>query len=132
MTDNEIIKSLEICVNGGKCKDCYINPHRGNYGYCTSLALKEAFGLINRQKAEIEELTELAGKRFDDFASEYDSKMKSKAIKEFAENLKQDIKSHRTEMNMNGLKGTPRTDELTYATIIEYIDNLVKEMTEEK
>lgn len=57
---------------------------------------------------------------------------KSEAIKEFAENLTQDFKNHRLEMNLNGLKGTHRTDEMTYETIIEYIDNLVKEMTEGK
>lgn len=56
---------------------------------------------------------------------------KAEAIKEFAENLTQDIKNHRLEMNLNGLKGTHRTDEMTYETIIEYIDTLVKEMTEE-
>lgn len=54
MTTEQIIKSLEICANDGDCKDCAINPHRGNYGYCTSLAIKAALDLINRQKAEIE------------------------------------------------------------------------------
>lgn len=50
MTDNEIIKALEICANDGDCKECKINPHHGNYGYCTSLAIKAALDLINRQK----------------------------------------------------------------------------------
>ena len=53
MTDNEIIKALECCVKGLECKNCPANPHKGNYGYCTSLLLKAALDLINRQKAEI-------------------------------------------------------------------------------
>ena len=54
--------------------------------------------------------------------------IKSEARKEFAENLKQDIKDHRLEMFMNGLKGTPRTREITYECVEEYIDNLLEEM----
>lgn len=62
MTDEQIIKALEICANDGDCKDCAINPHKGNYGYCTSLAIKEALDLINRQKTEIADLKdEIAG-----------------------------------------------------------------------
>lgn len=52
LTDNEIVKGLEICSNNGDCKECPINPHHGNYGYCTSLAIKAALGLINRLQAE--------------------------------------------------------------------------------
>lgn len=56
MTDNEIIKSLELCANNGDCKECAINPHKGNYGYCTSLAIKAALDLINRQQSDKEAL----------------------------------------------------------------------------
>lgn len=56
MTDNEIIKALKNCINGDECDECPINPHVGNYGYCTNLALREALKLIERQKAEIEKL----------------------------------------------------------------------------
>lgn len=54
-TDNEIIKGLEICSNNGDCKECPINPHHGNYGYCTSLAIKAALDLINRLQAKLDE-----------------------------------------------------------------------------
>ena len=50
-TDDEIINSLVICSSDGDCKECHINPHKGNYGFCTSLAIKAAIDLINRQKA---------------------------------------------------------------------------------
>ncbi|MBO5726529.1 MAG: hypothetical protein J6S00_05665, partial [Clostridia bacterium] len=56
---------------------------------------------------------------------------KAEAYKEFAERLKEDISNHRTEMYMNGLKGTPRTREITYECVEEYIDNLLKELVGE-
>lgn len=61
-TDDEIIHSLKVCSNDGDCSECLINPHKGNYGYCTSLAIKAALDLINRQKAVEENLR----KRIDD------------------------------------------------------------------
>lgn len=83
MTDNEIIKALEICTANGDCKDCAINPHKGNYGYCTGLAIKQALDLINRQKAEIEKLKEqLADARYLNTVAESDG------IKDLAERLK--------------------------------------------
>lgn len=56
MTDNEIIKALECCTKGLECKNCPANPHKGNYGYCTGLLLKDALDLINRLQAENERL----------------------------------------------------------------------------
>lgn len=56
-TDEEIIKGLQVCSSNGDCNECPINPHKGNYGFCTSLAIKAALDLISRQKAEIERLT---------------------------------------------------------------------------
>ena len=55
-TDEEVINSLKICANNGDCKECAINPHKGNYGYCTSLAINAALDLINRQREEIERM----------------------------------------------------------------------------
>ena len=91
MTDNDVIKALEICANDGDCKDCCINPHKGNYGYCTSLAIKAALDLINRQRAEIERLTAMVEAAEDylyplPFKNAYDEaieKAKAEAIKEF-------------------------------------------------
>lgn len=53
-TDDEIIHSLKVCSTDGDCSECKINPHKGNYGYCTSLAIKTALDLINRQKNALE------------------------------------------------------------------------------
>lgn len=50
MTDNEIIKSAEQCINGGNCADClYDNKKGGCRGLTTDL-----LDLINQQKVEIE------------------------------------------------------------------------------
>ena len=55
MTDNEIIKALECCINedGTKCNECPYDR------YCEMLGnkmLNDTLDLINRQKAEIERL----------------------------------------------------------------------------
>ncbi len=56
MTDTEIIKALECCSNSNSdedyCKDCPYNSIK----YCASAISKDALNLINRQKAEIEEI----------------------------------------------------------------------------
>lgn len=83
-TDEEVINSLKICANNGECKECAINPHKGNYGFCTGLAINAALDLINRQKAEIEDLREIV---FTD-RSEAIQNLKAEAVKEFAEYLK--------------------------------------------
>ena len=52
MTDNEIIKALEICQNeNGMCSDC---PYSDDYTNCNTRIAKDVLDLINRQKAEIE------------------------------------------------------------------------------
>ena len=83
-TDEEVINSLKICANNGECKECAINPHKGNYGFCTGLAINAALDLINRQKAEIEDLREIV---FTD-RSEAIQNLKAEVVKEFAERLK--------------------------------------------
>lgn len=54
MTDNEIIKALEICRNeNGICSDC---PYSDDYTNCNTRIAKDVLDLINRQKAEIDSL----------------------------------------------------------------------------
>lgn len=150
MTDNEIVKALELeatpmernCTHAvyeeacgmwctkkhmfaENCKEC--KEHQlGYYGGQAAAALD----LINRQKAEIERWQD----EYKRACAERDAHIctikfvKAEAVKEFAKRLKEDISGHRLEMYMNGLKGTPRTHEITYECVEEYIDNLVKEM----
>lgn len=58
MTEKEIIRGLECCNNNSVCVclGCPLN-YRHNNG-CISYLTANALDLINRQKAEIEELTE--------------------------------------------------------------------------
>ena len=133
MTDNEIIKALECCNRNGSCSKCpYDRASFEHEPDCASAMTADALDLINRQKAEIERLENslaISKKETRRYAAQYQT-IRSDVAKEFAEELKKDISWHRTEMFMNGLKGTPRTHEITYECVEEYIDNLVKEFTE--
>ena len=127
MTDNEIIVALDGSILNAKSVDCKVWS-------LEVYKLENALNLINRQKAEIERLEkEIKDKEKvynDEFClrKEWQTKCreshkekqitKSEAIEEFAERLKSKI-WHSPEYNyINSI--TP-----------DYIDNLVKEMTEE-
>ena len=118
MTDEQIIKALECCnrpTSEGRCKGC---PYYKIDGRCTAILLDETINLINRQKAEIESLkhrkTELQ------IRNQELQHEKSEAIKEFAERLKHFIIPQ-------------KADGYTREIVLKIdIDNLVKEMTEEK
>ena len=60
MTDNEIINALECCKNSlsekDACGDCPL--YEEEEVTCITILSKNAFDLINRQKAEIEKLTQ--------------------------------------------------------------------------
>ena len=90
--------------------------------------LEDALAIIKKQKAEIKRLKK-EQQQFADIGKMY-SEVRAEAVKEFAERLKEDISNDRLENFMNGLKGTPMPKVLTYDCIEDYIDNLVKEMTE--
>lgn len=57
MTDEQIIKALECCKDGEcRCKECPYGVSECLTEDDVSIILKDAFDLINRQKAEIERL----------------------------------------------------------------------------
>ena len=131
MTDNEIIKALEYCstdVRENTCPKCaFYKKHR-----CSTLMLNAVSDLINRQKAEIERLTAkiLVKDNINDYntaqlriAREELRTAKSEAIKEFAERLK------RTSIGLE--IGDDKKLKMTVVSTVA-IDNLVKEMTEER
>lgn len=113
MTDNEIIKALKCCKSSvASCEEC---PMYVEGVICHGYELnKKALDLINRQRAAIEKLTinmnafGLGMKR----EKENADIAKAKAIKEFAERLKETKFKH-------------DNDYIIYA---ENIDVLVKEM----
>ena len=106
MTDNEIIKALE-------CSPL------NDIGGCRKI---DALDLINRQKAEIEEL-----RADNNYLFETMPHMKAEAIKEFAERLNARIRKDIDEQGMLPLPYTKKA----YDTVKIFIDNLVKEMTDQ-
>ena len=100
MTDNEIIKALECCINEDNdfmaCgnKGCaFMECKMGKDRECQYYMMKSVLNLINRQKAEIERLTinmnafGLGMKR----EAERADTARAEAIKEVAERLKETI-----------------------------------------
>ena len=87
MTDNEIIKTLECCINN-KCSNC---PQR-KMACSETVAMENALDLINRQKAEIERLKSYKNLYEDLKAENLETikaikNCKAEAIREFAERL---------------------------------------------
>lgn len=114
-TDEEIIKALECCMRGNHCEGyCPYDDEYDDFEECTSKLTKDALDLINRQKAELEDLREIV---FTD-RTEAIKKLKSEAIKEFAERLKE----HYVKPEF------PWDDFYVDEGVV---DNLVKEMTGE-
>ena len=112
MTDNEIIKALE-CVMGNdvNCSECTYQKVLP-FPSCRMMCAKNALALINRQKAEIENLQKnIDGLNI--FTTNHIKVVRLQAIKEFAEKLKNCFAISRD-----------------YLDIINIIDNLVKEMTD--
>ena len=119
MTDNEIIKALNYCCgniknNDEECNEdmCYqvTLPESRDEGtrFCRQWLIKDALDLINRQNAEIERLEKKANTPFAKFTFDENklkeivadaigniefnlNSVKSEAIKEFAERLKEEI-----------------------------------------
>lgn len=57
LTDEEIVKALECCINGNICSECALSA-----GNCNEkVAMAFALDLINRQKAEIDDLERIVG-----------------------------------------------------------------------
>ena len=123
MTDNEIIKALELHSDmESYCTD--ICPYSQDDYYCDSLRARGAIVLFNRQKAEVErlqqkyELSEAEREANVKGFTETLKTVRAEAIKEFAERLKE--KADRGFWQ-----------EHSYVDV-EDIDNLVKEMTEDE
>lgn len=115
MTDNEIIGCLKNC-RVGDCENCKaLNVCDATFSFH-----KEALDLINRQKAEIEELEKslLKEKLRNNMLYEVGNEIKSVTIKEFAERLKETCYTY---SDICGYQST--------VVDVNQIDNLVKEMT---
>lgn len=138
MTDNEIIKALNYCCgniknNDEECQEdmcyqvCLPESREEGIRWCREWLIKDALDLINRQKAEIERLREIANHKCQKCVSRTIECAKSEAIKEFAERLKENIRNA-IDTYYNSYGGGYYHAEDT----IDDIDNLVKEITEER
>ena len=133
MTDNEIIKALNYCCgniknNDEECNEdmcyqvCLPESREEGIRWCGEWLMKDALDLINRQAAEIERLQKnIDGLNI--FTKNHIKVIRLQAIKEFAERLK------RTSIDLE--IGDDKKFKMTVVSTVA-IDNLVKEMTEEK
>ena len=134
--DNEIIKALEHCKRPAGKHDCENCPYVLSRGMCTTNMLNDTIDLINRQKAEIDELQlkisscnaeiekfhKIADRLKSANATKYSNGYQvgyTKAIKEFAERLKE--LSYLPNLSLTNME----------VVDIAIINNLVKEMTEQ-
>ena len=132
MTDEQIIKALDCCHSelGNMCSICPLFDPDNDY--CEDELHKNTLDLINRQKAEIEELRERISyleKSIDCSRKEYNrllqklQQAKSEAIKEFAERLK--------SISIGLEIGDDKKFKMTVVSTVA-IDKIAKEMTEVK
>jgi signal recognition particle GTPase len=128
MTDNEIVKCLEICTSEGtKCGNCpYFCDGCVEDGY-RSKPMRDALDLIKRQKAEIERLQNHIKNTFENLTKqcvEHEIKtVKSEAYRELAEKLKENT----LEVDVSYGYGKEHYTEVV--AVVE-IDNTLKELTE--
>jgi hypothetical protein len=85
MTDAEIIKALECCIDEdfNLCNKC---PIKIECYTQTVYIKKKALDLINRQQAEIERLKDMVAQN-EGVLPEYENLIKAEAIKEFASDI---------------------------------------------
>ena len=156
MTDEQIVKALECCGNMNECKkECPLDD-LGGIDKCIHTLMLNALALIKRQQAEIEKLNvdldaircaanslkmhydKAKSEAVWDIATEYEAykeavecalvETRSEAVREFAERLKSRIRKDIDEQGMFPLPYTKKA----YDTVMIFINNLAKEMTEKE
>lgn len=125
MTDNEIIKALENEIH-------LVNYVNGFSADNVSLdLLQNILDLINRQQAKIErlEMTIEINANMVEEINNLNENIRAKAIKDFAEKLKQEDFDHCIDVIYDG-SGELNRVAIRRVLFNKQIDNLVKEMTE--
>lgn len=96
LTDEEMIKAYELCVmDGVGCAECPYSVYaREGLGYCNGDIEEDILDLLQRQKAEIERLTEENGylKQCADTFLEDCKRERKQAVKDTAKEILQTIK----------------------------------------
>ena len=117
MTDKEIIKALELCMDeDDRCGEC---PYEGSPERCVKVHGKDLLDLINRQKAENERLetNNLSIQKTLSKMSLGVEQARAEAIKDFADDL----------MARAYLSSNWSNSERTYVVEVEDINTLVDE-----
>lgn len=120
-TDEQIKKALELCINweAEYCEKCPFDDECGNDG---DTPLRNALDLIKRQEAEIERLQGKV-KMYEEERKYHFAMSRKKiaeAIKEFAKDIKSYIDAYVVFEYAAGEQN-----------LLDYIDNLVREMVGE-
>ena len=129
-TDKDIISSLEVIATTCNCNECKIRSGKWGTCNCSETTANAALELINRQESEqeseIERLKKEASVVRDAYIAIQDryEYTKTEAYKECLAKVKNYIKTHCNPY------GKPDFDYDTSIKILNFIDNLVKEMTE--
>lgn len=123
MSDNEIMKAIEICAKNRVTKHIDVTYK----GMPLKFLFEEILGFVTRQKADIELLMGLVSQN-EGVLPQYEALIKREAVTEFSEMVKAKINDHL-------LKSSTTWDSYHFnaydaKTYGEIIDNLVKEITE--
>ena len=146
-TDEEVIKALELCPTRQLCNGCSLHCAMEMDIICYQQMAENALALINRQKAEIEELEKIKQNSLEiiSMGEKQILEVGAKYIKEFAEKVKPMFEKI-VEIMFDGNEPTCQVENCHKPDSIacnsricvdenkEYwntqVDNLVKEMTE--
>lgn len=130
MTDNEIVETLKLCTTQDGSIPCYDCPcWNDDEQECEGIDYTATLDLINRQKAEIEELKNYVNrcKSGKEYWVKCLLEKPNEALKEFAERIKMSIKANVVEALCNDVKGVYNAE-----YVIDDIDTLLKEMVGDK
>lgn len=119
MTDNEIIKALEVISTTSNCHECAF--YSGKVCNCSQVTAIQALDLINRQQAEIKRLQthiEVKNRKFDSLFA-ITCGIRDKTIKEFTDKVRR-----KSQLMASSVYAEPER-----AVFISDIDEIVKEMT---
>lgn len=127
MSDEELIEVVKLCCEyNPQCAKCPLED-RDTSDECMGELLKGCLELINRQQAEIERLQKHSILNGLKVVNKERKQIKSEAIKEFAERLKQEIQESKYRVNDSPYA---RACNQVADWCIEVSNNLVAEMTE--
>ena len=119
MNENDVIKALECCMKGNNCGGCCpYDDEDDTCEECTSKLAKDALDLIKRQWAEIERLKEIANPKCQQCVEQ----TRKNSIIEVADEMKHRMLYWSYDFQYNS----------EYIAANREIDDIVKEMTEEK